>query len=269
VFISAEKGCRITVSSAQSDLSPLSDFLLEVFRTREVFDPQGQILPLGSNVSQGEAEALYRTVRKIRPAASVEVGFAQGISTLAILQALRDNGLGHHHVIDPFQDEFSNAGVAMTERAGLAPLRTFYRKFAEDVIPGLPELDFAFIDASHLFDLTLSEFVMVDRKLRTGGIVAFHDMWMASQQSLVRYVLSNRSYDVVRDFPVPLDKVASATFRRRVKWAVVPLLKLLPMHDRIFNPDLLAPFERLNIPNLVFLRKTAADSRHWTFHQRF
>jgi predicted O-methyltransferase YrrM len=224
---------------------------------------------LGSNVNQGEAESLYRAVRAVQPVTSVEVGFGQGISALAILQAMKDNGVGHHHVIDPFQDTFSDAGVAMTERAGFDAMRTFYRKFADEVVPGLPQLDFAFIDASHLFDLTLSEFVMVDRKLRTGGLVAFHDMWMSSQRALIRYILANRSYEIVREFASPDQNVKPISLRRRLMRTLTPLLKLLPMHERIFSTEVLTPFWTLNISNLVVLRKTADDSRHWTFHQKF
>lgn len=68
----------------------------------------------------------------------------------------------------------------------------FYRKFAEEVFPNLSSLHFVFIDSSHLFDLTVTEFVLADKKLDVGGGMAFHDMWMPSLQTFVRYVLANR-----------------------------------------------------------------------------
>jgi hypothetical protein len=93
---------------------------------------------LDLNVSQAEALKLYESVRELRPAASAEVGFAQGISALAILQALIDNGDGLHHVMDPFQAGYQDAGLAMVARACLESRFRFYRQFPEEVIPGLP-----------------------------------------------------------------------------------------------------------------------------------
>src|SRR5207253_9411867 len=106
--------------------------------------------------------------------------------------------------MDPFQEKYEDAGLAMAARAGLDSRLQFHRKFAEEVLPTLPRLQFGFIDSSHLFDLTIEEFVMMDKKLDVGGMVAFHDMWMGSLQKFLRYVLSNRAYRLVRSFDAPL-----------------------------------------------------------------
>jgi hypothetical protein len=67
--------------------------------------------------------------------------------------------------MDPFQDRFENVGLAMVERVDLNALIHFHRKFPEEVFPSLPSLQFVFIDASHLFDLTISDFVLADKKV--------------------------------------------------------------------------------------------------------
>src|SRR5947209_6531734 len=149
----------------------------------KVYDSSGALVDLHSNVSLEEAFHLYLAVRDLRPEVSVEVGFAQGVSAQAILQALEDSDQGLHHVMDPFQSRYAYSGVAMVERAGLSRRMIFHEKFAEEVIPALPEVGFAFIDASHLFDLTVSEFVLVDKRLKIGGVIGFHDMWMPAQQA--------------------------------------------------------------------------------------
>ena len=59
---------------------------------------------------------------------------------------------------------------------------------------GFPRVQFAFIDASHLFDLSVLDFTLIDKRLDVGGVVGFHDLWMPSLQKLVRYILTNRDY---------------------------------------------------------------------------
>jgi hypothetical protein len=71
-------------------------------------------------------------------------------------------------VVDPFQRNYNYCGEAMIERAGLASLHTIFEQFPEEVIPQLPKLQFALIDSSHLFDLTIMEFVLIDKKLELG-----------------------------------------------------------------------------------------------------
>lgn len=240
--------------------------LREIFAENSVFNLRGERVPLGSNVSASETALLHAAVREVRPAASVEVGFAQGISTLAILDAVRANGRGHHHVIDPFQPRYQNAGRTMVERAGLAAHYTFYERHAEEVIPGLPPLQFAFIDSSHLFDLTIAEFVLVDRKLEIGGVIGLHDMWMESQQAVIRYLLANRAYEAWLPAGAPTSAAAPESgWKNLVRTA----LKRMPGSQRWLARDFAKPWRDFQLGNLVFLRKKANDEREWTFHRSF
>ena len=59
------------------------------------------------------------------------------------------------------------------------------------------ELDLALIDGMHLFDYTLVDFFHVDRMLRVGGIVLFHDTWMPAVRQAASYVVANRAYERV------------------------------------------------------------------------
>lgn len=245
----------------------LPAILLEAFATGHVQDGQGQTVPLHSNVSLGEAQSLYRAVAKISPAVSAEVGMAQGVSTLAILQACADARKGVHHVMDPFQSHFGDAGLAMVARSGLQPWLQFHRKFAEEIIPSLPTLQFGFIDSSHLFDLTIAEFVLMDKKLAVGGLLAFHDTWMPSLQKFLRYVLANRAYVVVREFDAPAPAPPPKTHRPLLSWERV--IRLIPHHERFLAPEMLQPWNEFALPNLIFLQKTAPDSRDWKFHHPF
>ena len=217
-----------------------------------------------SNVSEEECVRLYETVKAMRPSASVEVGFAQGISTLAILQALHENGHGHHHVIDPFQKNFGNCGLAMVEKSGLGDRFTFHEKFAEEVIPSLPRVQFAFIDSSHLFDHAICEFVLADKRMDVGGLIGFHDLWMPSLQGAVRFILKNRAYAVYGQ-PASAQGIQGSFFARAARM----IANRVPGRDRFFAREFLKPWSAFGITNMVLLQKNADDSRHWEHHNAF
>lgn len=243
-----------------------SPLLREVFATRQVYNERGETVELDGNVSEAETALLHGAVSEIRPRLSVEIGFAEGISTLAILDALRQNGVGRHHTIDPFQANYGYCGRAMVKRAGLDEWYEFHEKFADEVIPGLGALQFAFIDSSHLFDLTMGEFALVDRRLDVGGVVGFHDMYMPAQQQFMRYVLANRAYEVWQPagWPRPAPGRGSG-----LKEAVRAGLKRLPGAERWLSREFLKPWNEFGLSNLVLLRKTAPDRRDWQHHVAF
>lgn len=235
----------------------LPDALKEAYRTNCVPCADGSQLKFDSNISATESVLLYNTVRALAPEVSVEVGLAKGASTVTILQALKDAGRpAVHHVLDPFQDtEWKGAGLEMIRRAGLLDYLKFHASFAEETIPSLPALDFAFIDASHLFDISLLEFVLCDKKLRVGGIIGFHDLWMGAQQKLLRFILTNRHYEAILPAPgaEPGFRGASAVFAR--------LLSRLPFAGHLLNQKLLRPMTSSHYGNLFLIRKTAHDDR--------
>jgi methyltransferase family protein len=164
--------------------------------------PDGTVTPLRANVTERDAQRLYDLVRTIRPCVTVELGLGQGISALAIAQALTDNGRGVHHVIDPYEHaKWDDVGLANIRRANLDERITFYDVFPEHVIPTMPRVEFAFMDGSHLFDLVLLDFVLVDKQLEVGGVIGVHDLWMRSIQKVLRYILANRHYRIYDDVP--------------------------------------------------------------------
>lgn len=245
----------------------LPDLLLRALKSKLAFAPDGTRPPLESNISGEEAESLYSAVRSVQPICSLEIGLAHGISALAILAAISANGpTGHHFVIDPFQKNYANCGEAMITLAGFADRHTFLERFPEEVIPQLPRLQFAFIDASHLFDLTIMEFALVDKKLDVGGIIALHDLWMPSIQAVVRFIRANRDYQIRRDFS---RAIAAQTLRQRSSELVSGFLKKVPGIKRFLNSSALDPWSTFRLNNMVFLEKVRDDTRSWRFHRQF
>jgi predicted O-methyltransferase YrrM len=247
-------------------MDALPNLLLQAIESKVAFAPDGTTRTLDTSVSREEAEILYSAVRSIRPSCSVEIGLAHGISAIAILAAISANGSGHHYVIDPFQKTYSDCGEAMIRLAGLSDCHTFLERFPEEVVPRLPRLQFAFIDSSHLFDYTMMEFVMVDKKLDVGGVVALHDLWMPSIQAIVRFIRANRAYRIRFDFS---SAIPALSMRDRSIEIVSRLLKKIPGSRRMLNPSLLDPWSTFSVNNLVFLEKMHDDSRDWRFHNQF
>jgi predicted O-methyltransferase YrrM len=239
--------------------------LTESLERRVVVDEAGAAVPLAGNVSLNEATLLYDVVRATRPDVSIELGLAQGMSACAIAQAIHDNGAGMHHVVDPFQHrDWGGAGLATLQRAGLSECTRFYEAFPEEVVPSFPRAQFAFIDASHLFDLTILDFVLVDKRLDAGGVVAFHDSAMPSVSKALRYILTNRAYRVHEATPTGgVSSRASAASRAA---------RSIPRLEQLVRPEVLLPTPELGVGrnrNIVVLEKLADDDRDPRFHAEF
>jgi predicted O-methyltransferase YrrM len=218
------------------------------------------------SVSLGEALELYSVVRDLRPTATLEIGMLTGASTLAILKALSDAGSGEHYVCDPFQSTYArSAGLRNVRSAGLDDRLHFHEAFPESCVPDWPAAQFAFIDGSHLFDLTILDFVLVDKRLEVGGLVGFHDMWMPALQKVVRWAVTNRAY-------VPTGASGrAAAGRERAKGGIARLLRRTPRAAQIWSQELLHPWHDLEPSGaqMVFLRKTREDERDWRDYAPF
>ena len=252
------------MNASPDDLPPLLRAMLTTGRYR---DSQGVEQPLHSNISAEEAITLHQLVRSLRPKDSAEIGFALGVSGLAILSALEANGgEGRHHACDPGQTSLvAGGGLEHVRRAGLSHRLEFFEKFPEEVFSTFPRLQFAFIDASHLFDFSLLDFILVDKRLDVGGVVGFHDLWMPSLQKVTRYILANRAYRIHSASP----RTRSWTPRQKMKSAGAAVLRHLPYSSRLFAPEATHPWHEFNTGNMIFLEKLAAEARDWRHHVAF
>jgi predicted O-methyltransferase YrrM len=65
-------------------------------------------------ISREQGMWLYNLCREAKPKTSLEIGLAYGFSTLYFLAAIRENGVGHHTSVDPFQGHFHGIGWLQT-----------------------------------------------------------------------------------------------------------------------------------------------------------
>ncbi len=155
--------------------------------------------PADSVIAADFADALYRTARTERPNVVVEIGMANGASTLAILTALEENGAGRLLSVDPYQRRtWLGAGVDRVDASGLAHR---HELIEEPDYLALPELlragttvDLAYVDGWHTFDYTLLDFFYLDRMLRVGGVVGFNDCHYPAVDKVLSFVVGHRRY---------------------------------------------------------------------------
>jgi hypothetical protein len=250
----------------------LPQIVLDAFESWSVLAESGERLPLDSNVSLVEALALHRAVKENHCQSTAEVGLAKGISATAIVSAIAGHPGAMHDVMDPYQTKYGNAGLRMLRDSGLSPHFRHYSQYAEEVFPSLPALDFVFIDASHLFDYTMVEFILADKKLKVGGMIAFHDLWMPSLRKLLRYILRNRDYAIERTYSDQARGEVSSkrlTTRQRLHNVASALGRTMPKSDAWLSDELRYPWHQFGLNNMVFIKKQSNDSRDWRHFRPF
>jgi len=200
---------------------------------------------------------LHDQVRNLRPLSSIEIGMAFGASTIAICQALAENGAGHHITIDPLQgSDYKNVAVQRLAEQGLSSYCTLIEKPSHIALPELlaqgKQFDFAFVDGSHYFDYVMVDFMYLDCLLRVGGTIIFDDVSIEPVRKAVSFILRNRNYELLlegRAFS-PIKKLAST------------LGKLAYPFEH--NWSLFAMTGRMGI-----LRKRDHETRPWGDYNRF
>lgn len=238
--------------------------LEESYASCSIPDGRGGILPMNVYIPRTLGDYLYSIVRYYRPKVTLEVGMANGLSTLFIAQALQDNGDGHHFAIDPFQmTEWRGAGLSMLRTAKLDHRVDWIEQMSHQALPQLEltgvRAGFVFIDGSHLFDYVLSDFLCADRLLEIGGIMAFDDSDWPSVRAVLRYALTNRHYDApFSDVEIEGERYTPTVMTRTVRAAA----RKSPRLARKLRPEVVVPSYELGIRGrCVAIRKLAHDDR--------
>jgi predicted O-methyltransferase YrrM len=246
----------------------------ETYQKRSIPLADGTTAPMDVYVPREEGDYLYSLVRHHRPSLTVEVGMANGLSTVFIAQALKENGQGRHVAIDPFQfSDWKGAGVTLLRQAGLDGLVELIEKPSHQALPELEArgavAQFVFVDGSHLFDYVIADFLCCDRLLEVGGLLAFDDSdWPAISRAL-RYVVTNRHYQVA----YPEIVIEDARFTPTLSGKVLRRLgKAVPKLGEKIRPDFLVSNHEMGIQGrCVVLKKLGPDDRdsQSRFHQEF
>lgn len=177
--------------------------LKEMIETGTAVDKYGQPVQIHSQIYPQYAEALYRTVLIHRPRLVIEIGMAFGVSSLAILTALRKvGGAGRLISIDPHQStQWKGCGVGAVARAKLLEWHELVEEFDYHALPRLLasgcRVDFAYIDGWHTFDHAMLDFWFIDKMMNVGGIVGFNDCIYPAVHKAISFVLTHRHYQEI------------------------------------------------------------------------
>lgn len=189
-------------------LLPPCEVLREVVGRAKVVLPDGTEKRLTANISAVHSNALYKTVLREKPKLVIEVGMAQGISTLSILSALAQSG-GKLISIDPYTDWKSARDAALhnIKRAGFSDSHQLLEDFSFKVLPRLLEEgvqpEFAYVDGAHDFSNVFIDAFYLDKMLDPGGVIAFNDVGRPDVYRVIKFIEQRRRY---RQLDVGLSK---------------------------------------------------------------
>lgn len=251
----------------------MNPVLTELLETGSAVSEKGNVHRIRSHIPKEEGLFLERLVSEVKPAVSLEVGLAYGVSTLFICQGLAGVDKPRHIIIDPNQfkstsspghDCYEGIGLYNLRRAGYEHMIEFHDGASHLALPLLVKdgvkVDFAFVDGWHTFDFACVDFFYVDLLLRAGGMVVLDDTDFPSVWKLARYIVRNRSYKVVECLPT-----ADIATRHPLRWLRLNgTPKLLRAWYRFIHSDGLSPHSRC-----IAFRKTGEDTRSWDFHRDF
>jgi len=156
---------------------------------------------LQSAVSREEGLFLRNLAARDGVRKTIEVGCANGVSTLSICAGLSSKENVSHTAIDPVQlTEYKGRGIETSRRAGFR----FVQLMDQGSEIALPSLlmkgeiyDMALIDGLHTADQTMIDFYYLDRMLRPGGILVIDDLHMPAVSKIVHYISTYPNYRLI------------------------------------------------------------------------
>lgn len=242
--------------------------LKKIYEERLATDLDGNVLKLHSEISEGEALILMKMVEVANAKVTLETGLAFGVSALAICHASRSlNGNDWmHYGVDPNQlTEYRGTALASLKKEGLDNNFTLLEGPSHLMLPKLIEqgvvLDCAFIDGWHTFDYTLADFFLIDKMLKPGGYLAFHDMYALSKQKVLRFILSHRKYQVAKELKVK----GNESLKTTIKFFLWRLYKYPYLFFSWFHWN----YQLFNSSGLIVLKKLENFEPDFSFYKNF
>ncbi|MBU1695356.1 MAG: class I SAM-dependent methyltransferase [Verrucomicrobia bacterium] len=179
---------------------PPCEVLKEIFTTKQVLLPSGERKRTSAGIDEAHAWALYNVILKHKPKTVIEIGMAQGISTLSILCALSQTG-GQLISIDPYftWTEARDAALYSIHRAGFSSFHTHIEKASEIALPKLLadglKIGAAYIDGDHHYDHVFIDFFYLDLMLTPGGVIGFNNAGWPDVFRVIRYLQKHHPFE--------------------------------------------------------------------------
>jgi predicted O-methyltransferase YrrM len=240
--------------------------LEQIYASEVVVDANGQEHRVHSHTSREQCSFIQSIISRIDARTCLEVGLAYGLSSLAICEKIINKDGGVLYSIDPEQDWWKDIGLLNLEKAGYKDVLRFHREYSYETLPKLKaegiQLDFAYIDASKLFDVVLVDVYYILKMMRIGGVVVLDDCGFPSLNKLAR-CLANYPHLTV------FDTHGEGKPSIRLK-AVTAIAQKLPISDKILAERLIVSDKSLGVnAQCVAFQVTANDSRNWDWWKPF
>jgi predicted O-methyltransferase YrrM len=219
------------------------------------------------SISAQEGDFLKRVISENRNITSVlEIGFAYGLSTLYIADALSDRDVERYVAVDPHQStQWHSIGLRNIERAGIDYV-DLMEEYSEVALPNLlsqgARFDFVFIDGYHTFDHTLLDLFYANRLTDVGGLIVVDDCSFSSVAMAVSYFANYPCFEIAYEPDV-------RSVRQQIKAAARAMVPR-PLAKHILPHSVYATaYSKRIFPTMIALRKVAEDNRDWRWFQSF
>jgi predicted O-methyltransferase YrrM len=178
-------------------------YIKKIYDQNYIRDMNNNKIKLKSHISPRERYHLYKLIKKFKIKKTLEVGCANGISTLYILSALHENmkksgnSAYNHTAIDPYQTtQWNQAGLINVRNSKMNDIFTLIEDKSYNVLPHLLQkfpkyYDMIFIDGFHTFDYTLIDFFYSDLLLKINGFIVIDDIRHKGVKKCLKYILTN------------------------------------------------------------------------------
>ena len=244
---------------------------------QELFDKADAQL-LASAISIPEGQFLRSLIQKHDIQNTIEIGCANGISSLFICDALRTKSSPHHVMIDPYQTtQHAGKGIANLKRANIS-FAELIEKPSEIALPQLLDqgrrFEFGFIDGYHTFDHALLDFFYLNRLVTVGGLIALDDNNIPSVNKAARYIAKYSCYRLVGTVK---GRGIKRRFLNSVKLVIgaglFPFTKLAgnALSHEFLDDSLVRPksIRDLDDSTMVAFQKVAEDERSHFWYEYF
>lgn len=237
--------------------------LQQTFETKKFTNSKNEVIPIHSETSKEQCIFLQTLIRENKFKSSVEIGIAYGMSTLAIVESITENG-GKSVALDPFQyEDWGGNGLDLVKQAGYSDSLEFVNELSFLALPRFHDqgrkFDFAYIDTVKIFDYLMVDFFFLDRLLEVNGVIVFDDVTFPGIRKLLRYLSQLPHYEICGQVPQNSKLVS---IRKRAFKSIVP--------DFALKEELRVTDYALGVnTHCVALRKTAEDNRRWDWHTPF
>ena len=149
------------------------------------------------NYASIEAEVgnfYYSLVRLIKPEYILETGSARGYSTCCLASALEQNHRGIIYTIDPLNIEH------FWDYSSLRKRIIWIRDVSQNAFPHVQNLtfDILVLDSDHHYETIMSELILYEPLLKSGGYILIHDCLFFDGVGLaVQQLIENERFQVI------------------------------------------------------------------------